>query len=290
MEIDYNREKREMFISQHKYIEETANMFGQTQARSTSNPCDSSMKLSGNDSPKNEAEKETMSRTPYRQLLGRLLFVVTTTRPDAAYSLSQLGRFADNPGPKHWKALIRVLRYLYSTSNLGLHYGSGNQLLTAYSDADWGSNLDDRRSVSGVLLMLNGGPVVYKSKYQRTVALSTSEAEYMALSMCTQDVLWVRTMLADLGFEQKKSTVIWEDNQGAIALATNPGYHARTKHVDIRHHFIREKVLNGDIRVMYKETEHQLADILTKALGTKRLQYLHTAMGIMEHKKREQQQ
>ena len=233
-----------------------------------------------------------MSRTPYRQLLGRLLFRVITTRSDAEFPVSQLGRFADNPGSQHWKALIKVLRYLRSTSNFGVHYGIEKlqPLLTAYSDADWRNNLDDRRSVSSILLVLNGGPVIFKSKYQRTVALSTSEAEYMALSMCTQDILCTRMLMADLGFEQNNPTVIWEDNQGAIALATNPGYHARTKDVDIRHHFVREKVLVGEIKVIYKETEHQLADILTKALGTKRFQYLRVGMDIKARDGPEHQQ
>ena len=200
MEVMYDRKKREMFISQQRYIEETADMFGQTQARPTGNPCDQSMKLSSANSPKSDVERQAMSRTPYRQLLGRLLFIVTTTRPDAAFPVSQLGRFAENPGSQHWKALIKVLRYLRSTSGFGLHYSVDKlqQQLTAYSDADWGNSLDDRRSVSGVLLVLNGGPVIFKSTYQRTVALSTSEAEYMALSMCTQDILWARMLMADL--------------------------------------------------------------------------------------------
>ena len=102
----------------------------------------------------------------------------------------------------------------------------------------------------------------------------------MAMSICTQDVLWAREMLPDLGFEQKNPTIVWEDNQGAIAIATNPGYHARTKHVDIRYHFIREKITTGLIKVMYKETKYQLADILTKALGTKRIHVIRDAMGI----------
>lgn len=121
---------------------------------------------------------------------------------------------------------------------------------------------------------------MFNSKYQRTVALSTSEAEYMALIMCTQDVLWARSMLSDFGFEQKASTVVYEYNQGATALATNPGYHARAKHVDIRYHFIREKILEGLIKVIYKETKYQLVNILTKALGTNRMKLICDAMEI----------
>ena len=127
-------------------------------------------------------------------------------------------------------------------------------------------------------MVLNGGPVIFKSKYQHTVALSTSEAEHMALSMCTQYTLWARMLMAELGFEQKNPTVIWEDNQEAIALATNPGYHARTKHVNIHHHFVRENVLDDDVKVIYNETEHQLATILTKSLDTKQFQYLRAGM------------
>ena len=175
-----------------------------------------------------------------------------------------------------------MFQYLRSTREHGIVYqgGSGSVTAEAYTDADWGSNTDDRRSVSGVMVMIGKAPVVFKSKYQRTVALSSAEAEYMALSLCTQEVLWVRSMLKDMGQEQKGGTLVWEDNQGAIALACNAGYHARTKHVDIRHHFIRENVECGSIKVDYIDTKHQLADMLTKGLGTKTLKFLREATGI----------
>ena len=118
------------------------------------------------------------------------------------------------------------------------------------------------------------------SKYQRTVALSSAEAEYMALSRCTQEVLWVRAMLKDMGREQVGETRVWEDNQGAIALARHAGYHAQTKHVDIRRHFIRENVKRGTLKVDYVDTKNQLADMLTKGLGTKTFKFLRDASGI----------
>lgn len=128
--------------------------------------------------------------------------------------------------------------------------------------------------------MIGGAPVIFKSKYQRSVALSSAEAEYMALRLCTQEVLWVRAMHKDLGHEQVGATLVWEDNQGAIGLANNAGYNARTKHADIRHHFIRENVARDIIVVIYVSTDDQLADMLTKGLGTKRLVYLLYASGI----------
>ena len=134
------------------------------------------------------------------------------------------------------------------------HGGSGTAIAEALTDANWGSNTDDRRSVSGVMVLIGKAPVVFKSKYQRTVAISSAEAEYMALSLCTQEVLWVRAMLKDMGREQVGGTHVWEDNQGAIALARNAGYHARKKHVDTLHHFIRDNVDRGTLKVDYVDT------------------------------------
>jgi hypothetical protein len=115
-----------------------------------------------------------------------------------------------------------------------------------------------------------GGPVIFRSKYQKTVALSSAEAEYMALSLCTQEVVRTRQLLQDLGGRQQESTVIYEDNQGAIALERNVGYHARSKHIDICHHFVLERFYGGDVKIEYVPTAEQLADILTKALSTSR--------------------
>ncbi|OWZ13835.1 polyprotein [Phytophthora megakarya] len=223
-----------------------------------------------------------MQATPYRALIGCLLYITTCTRPDVAYIVTQLSRFLENPGQQHWKAAIRVLRYLKGTRDLGIVYNGnkGKVELTAYTDADWGSNLDDRRSVSGTMVMISGAPVVFKSKYQRMVVLSSAEAVYMALCQCTQEVLWTRAMLKDLVHKQVGATQVFEDNQNAIAVESNAGYNATTKHMDIKHHFIRENVARDIIDVNYVSTKDQLADMLMKGLGTKRLQYPLDAGGV----------
>uniref|UniRef100_H3H572 Polyprotein n=2 Tax=Phytophthora ramorum TaxID=164328 RepID=H3H572_PHYRM len=282
MEIDHDRTASTLMIKQTRYIDDVTSRFNQQDAKAVVNPCESGMKLTKMQSPTTNAEREDMRNKPYRSLIGCLLYITTCTRPDVAYIVTQLSRFLENPGQQHWKAAIRVLRYLKTTKEFGIVYNgnNGKVAMEAYTDADWGSNLDDRRSVSGIMIMVGGAPVIFKSKYQRTVALSSAEAEYMALSLCTQEVLWTRTMLKDLGHEQVGATQVWEDNQGAIALASNAGYNARTKHVDIRHHFIRENVARDIILVGYVGTEDQLADMLTKALGTKRLTFLVKASGI----------
>ncbi|KAE9264835.1 hypothetical protein PR003_g32655, partial [Phytophthora rubi] len=164
--------------------------------------------------------------------------------------VAKLSRFLENPGEKHWDAGIKVVRYLLKTKDVDIVYDGllGTQL-EAYSDADWAGNRDDRRSVSGVVLMLCGAPVVWLSTFQKTVALSSTEAEYMAL-------------------------MIYEDNQGAMALVKNVGYQARTKHIDIRYHFIREKVVSNEVELEYVDTKNQLADFMTKCLSSKTLRYL----------------
>ncbi|KAE9296544.1 hypothetical protein PF008_g23972 [Phytophthora fragariae] len=132
--------------------------------------------------------------------------------------------------------------------------------LEYYSDVDWAGNRDDRRSVSGMLLKLCGAPVVWRSTFQKTVALSSIEAEYTAMSDCVKECAWMRRLLKDSGDEQVGATVIYEDNQGAMALAKNVGYQGRTKHIDIRYHFIREKVVSNEVELEYADTKNQLAD------------------------------
>ncbi|KAE8883223.1 Retrovirus-related Pol polyprotein from transposon TNT 1-94 [Phytophthora fragariae] len=284
MEIDHDMTAGTLKIKQTRYIDDVVERFGQENAKPVDDPCAAGLKLSKTQSPGTDAEQNAMRSKPYRSLIGCLLYITTCTRPDIAFVVTQLSRFLENPGQQHWNAAVRVLRYLKATRQHGIIYQGGTHSVTlkAYSDADWGTNLDDRRFVSGVMVMIGNAHVVFKSKFQRTVALSSAEAEYMALSLCVQEVLWTRAMLTDMGTLQRNATTIWEDNQGAIALAQNAGYHGRTKHVDIRHHFIRENVERGTVKVEYVDTKNQLADILTKALGTKTLKFLRDGNGIKE--------
>ncbi|KAE9280198.1 hypothetical protein PF008_g28193 [Phytophthora fragariae] len=163
------------------------------------------------------------------------MYLACGTLPDISVAVAKLSRFLENPGDKYWDAGIKVVRYLLKTKDVGIVYDGllGTQL-EAYSDADWAGNRDDRRSVSGMLLMLCGAPVVWRSTFHKTLALSSTEAEYMALSDCVKECIWMRRLLKDIGAEQVGDTVIYKDKQGAMALAKNVGYQARTKHIDIR--------------------------------------------------------
>ena len=180
-----------------------------------------------------------------------------------------------------------MLRYLKTTKSRGICYRSGPDIeLSAYSDADWATSKDNRRSTSGIMVMINGSPTIFKSRIQRVVALSTAEAEYIALSLCIQEVIWIKNLLKELGADINGQTVVYEDNQSAIAIAKNDGYQSRAKHINIRHHFVREQVKMGNIHLKYIETKEQLADYLTKPLPTMQFQFLLKNSNIGDYKSR----
>jgi hypothetical protein len=184
-------------------------------------------------------------------------------------------------------ALKRVLRYLNGTKDHKLIYGGSNMpkelpMFTGYCDADWASNIDDRRSITGYVFMLCGGAVSWQTKKQPTVALSSVEAEYMAANQATKEATWVRSFLQELGIANITSspTVIFSDSQGSIALVKNPEYHSRTKHIDVQHHFVREQSALGVVVFKYVGTEDMVADVLTKSLAKFKHQQMIQLMGI----------
>ena len=207
-----------------------------------------------------------MKNKPFHSLIGSLLYIAMSTRPDIALAVCELSRFLEKPCVAHWNAGIRVFRYLKTTSYLGLVFNGshGKLVIETYSDSDWGGSRDDRRSTSGIMVMVNGTPVVYKSGLKKSVALSSAEAEYMAMSMCVQDILWVKQLLQERGHPFGRPIQLFVNNQSAIAIGTNDGYQSHAKHIDIRHHFIREHVKLRSIKLEYLSTKPQLADFLTK--------------------------
>jgi hypothetical protein len=164
-------------------------------------------------------------------------------------------------------AVKRIMRYLKGTLDLKLCLEGKDVSLRGYCDADWGGDANERRSTMGYVFFVGVGAVSWNCKRQPTIALSTMEAEYMATSQCTKEAIWLRKLMADVGLVQNGATNIMCDNQGCIALAKNPTHHSRTKHIDIQHHFIREKLESGEIGLKYCPTQDMVADVLTKALA-----------------------
>jgi hypothetical protein len=234
---------------------------------------------------------DRVDSTMYRSIIGSLMYLMTGTRPDIAVAVSIISQFSENPTKAHLQAAMRVLRYMKGSKGFRLHLGQDVRSfcdfkeaapisLLAFSDANWGNDLDSRRSTTGYLVYIAGRVVSWSSKKQPTVALSSTEAEYMAVTNTTKEVMWHRAFLQELGFAQSQATTIFEDNQSCIALAKNPIHHARTKHIDIQHHFVREKVESNEVKIVYMPTETMVADALTKALAYPKFKKLVEEMGL----------
>lgn len=201
---------------------------------------------------------------PYREAVGALMFLSIVSRPDISYALNIVSRYLNNPGKDHVYAVKRIIRYLLQTKDICISYNSNSELI-GYSDSDFGLDIDTRKSNTGYIFMLNGGPITWASKRQNTVSLSTTESEYMAASEAAKEMLWLRQLLLDINEPQLMITLCI-DNQSAIKLIHNPVYHKRTKHIDVKYNFIREKVEQNVNKIKYVQSMYQLADFLTKAL------------------------
>jgi len=246
------------------------------KCNSTKNPADPSLPLSLSMCPQTEAEKQEMRSIPYRSLVGCLIYLSNTTRPDICYIVNRLARFLSNPGKQHWQAAKKVLRYLKGTHDLGLVY-RGKYTLSGYADASWADNVDNRRSTAG--FMVCGRPGTqgiyhWQTKLLATPCQSSTEAEYATLTLAANDMICQRGLANSLGYEQVLPTIINEDNQSCIALAENPVFHARTKHIELKHHVIRHYIETKQIKLAYCPTKEQLADIFTKPLKTHRFIFL----------------
>ena len=170
------------------------------------------------------------------------MYLTVSTRPDIAFAVYNLARFNSKPQKEHWTALKRILRYLKGTTNIGILYNQdGSDKCVGYSDANWAGDTSDRNSTSGYIFMFSGGPISWSSKKQKCVALSTAQAEYVALSGAAQEWLWLRQLEVELGYSPEGPTLIFEDIQSTIAMAKNPQFHGRAKHINIRHHFVISK-------------------------------------------------
>ena len=250
--------------------------YGLSDAKTHATPSDTNVKLK-----KDCANSNAVDVSKYQSMVGSLLYAAMATRPDIAYAVSCVSKFNSSPTKTHMTALKRIFQYLKYSSNLALKLEKSGKGLLCYSDADWAGDQDDRHSTTGNVFMLGGGAISWISKKQSVVALSTAEAEYIALSSATQEVIWLRRLLTDLHLPENGPTKIWEDNQGAIAISKNPVAHGRTKHIDIRHHFVREAVCNKVVDVKYCPTEVMVADIFTKALPRDRFERLRGQIGLI---------
>lgn len=230
---------------------------------------------------KSKCANDSVNRFPYREAIGSLLFAARISRPDIEYAVNYLSQFLEYNDQEHWKAVKRIFRYLKQTIDYGIIFGKSGSIneLAGFTDADYAGCLQTRKSRSGYIFLLNGAPISWSSQRQNCVSLSTTEAEYVALANGTKEAIWLRRLLNELGI-RCDSVKIYVDNQSAISLANNPEYHKRSKHIDVRYHFVRDVVHKREITVEYIPSDKQLADILTKPLPRETFCKLRESMNI----------
>ncbi|KAK1416343.1 hypothetical protein QVD17_32133 [Tagetes erecta] len=272
--IEVARTSEGLVLSQRKYTLDILKDSGLQGCRPSSFPMEPNLKLDKGE------EEEKVDANQYRRLIGRLLYL-QATRPDIAYSVNVLSQFVGDPRRNHMDAAIRVLRYLKTTVGQGILLPKeGGVKLVTYCDSDWLGCPFSRRSRTGYLLLLGGAPISWKSKKQSVVSRSSAEAEYRAMATSVSEVLWVRWLLKELEVIPDGPTPLLCDNQAARHIANNPVFHERTKHVEMDCHFVRERVERKEIVPMHVDSKQQIADLLTKPLGSQSLRTLIDKLGI----------
>jgi histone deacetylase 1/2 len=266
--IEVKKARDGILLTQQKYTSDLLHRVGMRTCKPMNTPMSSADKLSIYDGdplgPKDITE--------YRSIVGALQYL-TLTRPDISFAVNKVCQFLHKPTTVHWSAVKRILRYLQSTVDMGLRIRkSPSILVSAFSDADWAGCSDDRRSTGGFAVFLGSNLISWSSRKQATVSRSSTEAEYKSLANATAEVIWVQTVLKELGIKGPKFARLWCDNLGATYLSANPVFHARTKHIEVDFHFVRERVAQGLLQIRFISTKDQIADGFTKAIPVRQLE------------------
>jgi hypothetical protein len=266
--IEITQTSDSITISQKMYIKTILEREGLGEINSVSTPLDPNIKLEPNPDG-NEGNRSNS----FARLLGELQYLANCTRPDITFAVNRLASYTANPSLQHFAAVKRILRYLAGTKDLGITYtkpsintaNPNSNYLHGFADAAF-ANHDDHKSTSGYVFLASGGAITWKSKKQATIALSSTEAEYVALSEAAREACWLRNLYQELGYSQKFPIIIKGDNDGSIAMARNQQFHNRSKHIAIRWHWVRDLVEQGLIEIETCRDPQQTADVLTKAL------------------------
>ena len=266
-------------LCQEMYIDKLISKFGLTDAVPVSTPSDINVTLM-----KHDGVSKSVDKSYYQSLVGSLLYVALSTRPDIQYAVSAVAKYNANPDQSHLTAAKRILRYLKQTKHLMLWYGQSDEKLIGYSDSDYARDVDDRHSTSGYVFILGDGAVSWYSGKQKGISTSTAQAEYVALSHATKEAVFLRQLLAEFKGNSSgdcEAITIREDNQAALAISKNPVFYSKTKHIDVCYHFTREMIADGQVELEYCQTKSMIADIFTKPVAKERFEQLRLMLGLM---------
>jgi hypothetical protein len=274
--ITQRPDEKVILLDQRENISRLLKRFGLSDAKPVSTPLETGSKLV------KRAEGEEQTDAPYREAVGCLIHISQVTRPDICYAVGLVSQFCADPTEAHWRAVKRIMRYLKGTMDLQLKFnGKDRTPVEGFSDADWGGCLDCRKSTTGYVFKTAGASISWNSKKQPTVALSTTEAEYMACSAACQEIKWLLNLAELPSVNMSRPISLFCDNQGAVLLSANGIQHKRTKHIDLRHHFIREVVCDGLVVIKHVPTAEMIADILTKNLPVEKFRFCRANLGLV---------
>ena len=283
IEIVRDRPNRTISLCQRQYILNMLERFKLTDCNTVLMPMEPGLHLDTSMGASTPEDIAFMRDTPYLSAVGALMYLAITTRPDITNAVGILARFNSNPGPTHWKAVKHVFRYLKGTLDLKLVYKPDNtttEMFTSYSDSDHGGSKDTGKSTGGYLIKMVTGAVSWSSKLQPIVALSTTEAEYVAAVEAGKEIVWMRNILSEFGYKFTSPSTLNLDNQSTISVSKNPEHHGRMKHLDLHFYWLRDAVESGSIVPHYIPTEEMPADLLTKPVPRAKVEFCRKMMGL----------
>ncbi|KAG5868684.1 hypothetical protein JTB14_036594 [Gonioctena quinquepunctata] len=276
MTVSRNRSQGQLILSQTEYTKNLLKSFGMSESKPISTPMCLNTKLV----KPNEIDVLSDDKYQFRRLIGGLMYLSVCTRPDIAFACSQLSQFNSCYDQSHWTAAKRVLRYLAGTKDYGLIFEKAdNQKIEAFTDADWANDSLDRKMYTGFVVKMGDSTINWEARKQRSIALSSTEAECLAIGDVAKEVCFVRHLMNEINGMQDQ-IVIYNDNQSAHRIIENTHHHRRTKHIDVRHHYIRDLVQNKVVVIKYREKNDMVADILTKPLSKEKHQRYRKMMNI----------
>jgi Reverse transcriptase (RNA-dependent DNA polymerase) len=279
IDIKHDREASTIHLSQRAYIDAILHCYNFANLKPLSTPMDVQVRLSSEQAPVSVTECAIMHNVPYCEAISTLNWAALSTHPDITFAVVTVACFASNPGPVHWEAVKRIFRYLAGTRDLWLSYGESKRTLEGYADTD-GSMAEDRRTITGYAFLVDGSAVSWSSKQQEIISLSTTESEYVVAMHGGKEALWLRSLISEVFRTLQEPTTLFSDNQAAITLTCNHQYHARTKHIDVRYHWIHWVVEQGAIKVIYCPTDDMVTDALTKALPSAKVKHFAAGLGL----------
>lgn len=266
-------EKKILTLNQSEYIQKLLERFNMTDAKGKKTPVEKDLKLN------DQTEEETQN--DYRQLIGCLMYLANSTRPDIAFAVNYFSRFQSKPNEEHWMYAKHILRYLKNTKEAQMVLEpNDDKNLVVYVDADWANDVNTRKSTSGYIIKYRGAIIAWSSRKQSCVALSSTEAEYIALSSVITESIWIKSILEDIEDEPVR-IIIHEDNQSCIKLITDAKREIGLKHTEVKLHFVKDQIQKENCEIKYIESENQIADILTKPLGPLKFCKLRAKLGIL---------